>query len=166
MSTAQIAREGFAPQDPTLEEFASKNPNYFEANSPEDLKKYPGGLKPLGRLTPGTEVEAPREPGDDEYERCKIKSFDSMTATVDLDFGGGFVRRSVPLGEIKYIESNLQAIPSEDTIRKAAALAGENAAKADPDAIAAADDALYAKEVVPQLPQPPTPIMLLSLIHI
>ena len=155
-----IAREGFAPQDPTLEEFASKNPNYFEANSPEDLKKYPGGLKPLGRLTPGTEVEAPREPGDDEYERCKIKSFDSMTATVDLDFGGGFVRRSVPLGEIKYIESNLQAIPSEDTIRKAAALAGENAAKADPDAIAAADDALYAKEVVPQLPQPPTPIML------
>ena len=74
--------------------------------------------------------------------------------------GGGFVRRSVPLGEIKYIESNLQAIPSEDTIRKAAALAGENAAKADPDAIAAADDALYAKEVVPQLPQPPTPIML------
>ena len=69
-------------------------------------------MQPLGQVNVGTEVECPREAGDDEYERCKVKSLDSATGILDLDFGDGFVRKGVSVSEIKFLETSFPPQPA------------------------------------------------------
>jgi len=103
----------------------------------------PKEMRPLGRLTEGTEVECAREAGD-EYEACRVKSLDASSGRLDLDFGDGFVRRNVPVAEVKFLEANLDQAGATPAL-------SEYDEKNNPD-----DDAAYATEVGPQLPAPPT----------
>ena len=106
-------------------------------------------MVPMGRLNVGTEVECPREAGD-EFERCHIKSIDVASGSLELDYGDGFMRKGVPFSDIKFIEGTL-----EQTSVQVNDLSGD-AAAAKPPAAGSEDEAAYAAEVGPQLPAPPT----------
>ena len=115
----------------------------------------PSQMRPLGKLIVGTEVEAPREKGDDEYEKCTIKALDSLTGLLDVDFGDGFVRKAVPVAEIKFIEANLG--PKLETTYSDAPLVP----KKDPTAIPLEDfdpeeEKAYAAEMANLVPEVPT----------
>ena len=96
-------------------------------------------LQKIGRIVPGTVVEASREEGEEDYERATVKAIDATSAFLDLDFGDGFVRKRVSVASVKFLSD--EATPAAEDV-------------APPEA---AEDAAYAAEVGPTLPLPPTP---------
>ena len=110
-------------------------------------------MKKLGHVNVGSAVEAAREQDDDEFEPCKVRNMYPQQGLVDLTFADGFVRKSVPLSELKFLEA-----ASASTDASAAHEADAKAAEADAKAAeaAAADELAYKAEVQPQLPTPPT----------
>ena len=135
----------------------------------------------MGQLNVGTVVECKREDDDDdEYELCTVKALDSKTGLLVLAFNDGFVRKGVPVQDVKIIEGNLtpkEAPPlpaaiQEEVIKSADALPGglhkvtdapaANGGSSSPPSAASdqalepADQAAYAELIGPRLPAPPT----------
>ena len=57
-------------------------------------------LKPGGRITVGSVVEAEVDAGDG-YEQCTVKALDTAKGEVTLQFAGGFVRSGVKFAELR-----------------------------------------------------------------
>ena len=101
------------------------------------------------------EVEALREDGDEEYEQCTVKALDSTTGLMTLSFPDGFLRQNVPVSTVRFLDLKQEVDPP---IAPAVSVSRTKAASSDA-ANAAADaaaDAVYAKEVGPRLPTPPS----------
>lgn len=101
-------------------------------------------LKPRGRVSVGSVVEAEREANDGEWERCQVKSLDGKTGLLSLLFDGGFVRDEVAVSSVNLVDKPVDVSD------------GGGYAGGGGEGEATLSDAAYAEEVGPLLPTPPT----------
>ena len=106
----------------------------------------------MARVNVGTVVEAERDGGDGDFERCTIKALDMASATVSVLFEGGFVREGVPLSSLKWLDNGppvltMPAVTPEGETKPATAEADD-------------EEAIYRAEVGPLLPPVPSAVEL------
>lgn len=96
-------------------------------------------MQQAGSVRAGSKVTAQREAGD-EWEPAVVQAFDAAAGTLSLTFEGGFVRKAVPISQVRFDAGPVAAAAA------APSPTSEGAAPADE----------YSAAVKPGLPKPPS----------